>query len=192
MNELFEWSDQLPRLVASRVDLRWLTEADVPALYAVFSDPEVMRYWSSPAFVDPSQGMALLRSIHEYFRSKSLLQWGIARQADDLVIGTCTLSHIDVTHRRAEVGFALGRAHWGQRIMSEVLPTVIEFAFGSLGLHRLEADVDPRNLRSLRVLERQGFQREGHLRERYHVNGEIQDALILGLLRSNWSGGMNR
>ena len=53
-------------------------------------------------------------------------------------------------------------------------------------LRRLEADVDPRNAASIRTLERLGFQREGFLRERWHVNGEIQDAIFYGLLRRDW------
>jgi RimJ/RimL family protein N-acetyltransferase len=59
-------------------------------------------------------------------------------------------------------------------------------AFGTLGLHRVEADVDPRNDASLRLVERLGFRREGHLRERYFVAGEIQDSVIYGLLAPDW------
>jgi RimJ/RimL family protein N-acetyltransferase len=70
--------------------------------------------------------------------------------------------------------------------MSEALRLLVDFAFGSLGLHRLEADVDPRNGPSLRLLERLGFRREGLLRERYHAQGEIQDSVILGLLAPEW------
>ena len=61
------------------------------------------------------------------------------------------------------------------------------FAFDVLGLRRLEADVDPRNTASLRLLERLGFVREGHLRERWILGGEIQDAVFYGLLRREWA-----
>ena len=137
---------------------------------------------------EPGEAAKLLAEIRENFRKRTLFQWGIARRADDLVLGTCTLFHLDADNRRAEVGFVLGRAHWGQGLSSEVLTALIGFAFDTLGLHRLEADVDPRNLPSLRTLERQGFLREGHLRERYHVGGEIQDTVLLGLLRREWRG----
>ena len=90
------------------------------------------------------------------------------------------------THQRAEIGFALRQTHWSKGLGTEAVGAVIEFAFETLNLHRLEADADPRNERSLRLLERFGFEREGCLRERYYVNGERQDAVILGLLRSNW------
>jgi RimJ/RimL family protein N-acetyltransferase len=64
---------------------------------------------------------------------------------------------------------------------------VLAFAFDTLALHRVEADVDPRNARSIRALERAGFEREGYLRERYHVGGELQDAVLYGLLRPHWA-----
>jgi ribosomal-protein-alanine N-acetyltransferase len=186
MQTRFEWGDRLPTLSAPRVVLRWLEQDDVPQLYAVFADPEVMRYWSTAPLTDLAAAGKLLLDIHDLFRTRTLFQWGIARRADDVVIGTCTLFHLDATHRRAEIGYALGRAHWGQGLMREALAALFGFAFGELGLHRIEADVDPRNEGSIRILEKQGFQREGLLRERYHVGGEVQDALYFGLLRPEW------
>jgi [ribosomal protein S5]-alanine N-acetyltransferase len=180
----------LPTLPTQRLALRWLTPADVPALYEVFSDLEVTRYWSSPPFADIAAAEALLAEIHEAFARRTLFQWGIARRSDDLVVGTCTLAGLVPAHRRAEVGFALGRRHWGQGYMAEALPALVEFAFGQLGLYRLEADADPRNRASIRALERLGFKQEGYLRGRYHLHGEIQDAILFGLLRPDWDGGI--
>ena len=107
-------------------------------------------------------------------------------QLDQAIIGTCTLANIDRGHRRAELGFALAKAFWGQGLIRVALPAVIQFAFECLGLHRIEADTDPRNVASMRVLERLGFQREGHFRDRYFQFGEAQDAVAYGLLRRDW------
>lgn len=178
--------DRLPTLAASRTCLRWLTEDDVDALFAIFSHPEVMRFWSTPPLEDLEGAEELLDYIHAHFRQRALFQWGVARRSDDLVIGTCTLFHFDAENGRAEVGFALGREHWGQGYIGEALRTLIDFSFGELGLYRLEADVDPRNAASIRTLERLGFQREGLLRERWRVNGEVQDSYFYGLLRREW------
>jgi RimJ/RimL family protein N-acetyltransferase len=115
-----------------------------------------------------------------------LLQWGVSTQDEDRVVGTCTLAHLDLGQGRAEVGFALHPAHWGRGLMRAALRTLIGHAFATLGLRRLEADVDPRKLRSLHALEALGFRREGLLRERWLVEGEIQDSVLLGLLRSEW------
>lgn len=176
----------LPTMATQRLALRWLTEDDVPALFSVFSHPEVMRYWSTPPMKDPSEARALLDRIHEAFRQKTLFEWGVVLGKEDRVIGTCTLFHLDEQNRRAEIGYALARECWGQGLMSEALTTLLEYAFSTLDLHRIEADVDPRNEPSVRILERLGFEREGLFRERWLVAGERQDSLMLGLLRQDW------
>jgi [ribosomal protein S5]-alanine N-acetyltransferase len=186
MTRAYDWTDQLPRLIGRRIDLRWLTVDDVPALFSVFGDSEVMRYWSSPPLADTSATRALLEEIHAGFRTRQLFQWGISSRETNEVLGTCTLFRLDLTHHRAEIGFALGRRWWGQGFATEALDLLLGFAFSRLDLHRLEADVDPLNGRSLRALERQGFRREGHLRERWHLGGRMHDSILLGLLRPEW------
>lgn len=183
-----EPSNQLPTISAQRVNLRWVTEQDAEALFAVFSSPQVTRYWSWPAYVEVDQARKLVDQIHRCFEEQTLFQWGVARKEDDVVIGTCTLASIDRTHKRAEIGFALGNESWGEGYMSEAITALLEDSFPRMDLHRIEADVDPRNLSSIRLLERMGFQKEGYLRERWHVDGEIQDALYYGLLRREWEG----
>ena len=181
--------DRLPTLDATRVRLRWVTEADAESLYAVFSDPAVMRYWSTPPMSGIGEAQALVAEIHEFFRAQRLFQWGLARLEDDRVIGTCTLFAINAVQRRCELGYALGHEYWGRGYMYEALTGLVGFAFGTLGMRRLEADIDPRNPRSLKLLERLGFRREGLLRERWTVNGELQDSVLLGLLRQEWRSG---
>jgi RimJ/RimL family protein N-acetyltransferase len=73
--------------------------------------------------------------------------------------------------------------------MKEALTALLDFAFGTLGMRRLEADVDPRNAGSLHAVERLGFRREGLLRERWKVDGELQDSVLLGLLSHEWRPG---
>ena len=180
-----DWTS-LPTIETSRISLRWISEGDVDAFYAIYSHPEVMRYWSFPALTHRDQAAKLIREIHDGFQKQTLLKWGVARRPDDLLIGSITLFNLDFTHRRAEIGYALGRDYWRQGYMHEALSAVIGYAFAELGLHRIEADVDPRNDASIRTVERLGFQREGYLRERWQVGGEIQDALFFGLLRPDW------
>lgn len=179
-------STTLPTIAAERVSLRWLRDDDVPALYEIFSDPAVMRYWSSAPMTSHDDAEGLLDEIRECFKARSLFQWGVALNESDRVVGTCTLSHLDAANSRAEIGYALHRAYWGKGYINEALVALLDFAFESLSLRRIEADVDPRNAPSIRALERLGFQREGLMRERWFVNGEVQDALFYGLLRREW------
>lgn len=184
----FEWGSALPTLSARRVDLRWLIPEDAPAVLKIFGDPEVMQFWSSPPLKDLAAATELIEEIHGFFRSRRLFQWGISLRESNEVIGTCTLLDVSMAHRRAEVGFALRRDNWGHGLATEALATLIGFAFETLDLHRLEADADPDNERSLVVLERQGFRREGYLRERWHHLGDVRDTVFLGLLRREWPG----
>jgi RimJ/RimL family protein N-acetyltransferase len=180
-----DWT-RLPTLTTPRLKLRWITSDDVDALFHVFSDTEVMRYWSTPPLADRSAAIALMQDIRDSFVEQSMLKWGVARQTDNRLIGTTTLFHLDLDNRRAELGYALARDCWGQGFMHEALQALLSYCFETLDLRRLEADVDPRNEGSIKTLERLGFQREGFLRERWEVAGEIQDALFYGLLRSEW------
>jgi RimJ/RimL family protein N-acetyltransferase len=175
-------------LSTSRLLIRRLTPADVQAFFDVFSNAEVMRYWSSPPLTDRVQADQKLADILEHYRKGDLFQFGVERKLDRQLIGTCTLHHIHPQNRRAEIGYALGRPFWGQGYMHEALVALISHAFGGLRLHRLEADIDPRNAASARSLERLGFQREGLLRERWIVDGDVSDSAIYGLLAGEWRG----
>lgn len=174
-------------LTTQRLILRWLTEADVPALFAIFSDAQVMRYWSSPPLTEQAGAEKLLRSIQRGYESGEFLQLGLERRAEPGIIGTCTLFSFAFPSRRAEIGYALGRPFWGMGYMNEALRTVVAYAFTTLNLNRLEADIDPRNTASAKTLERLGFQQEGYLRERWIVGDEISDTAFYGLLRQEWT-----
>ena len=183
---VFGFGDRVPTLNAGRVRLRWLADADVPALFTIFGDPEVTRYWGFAVLPDIAAAAVLLADIQQQFHAGNLFQWGV-EAADRELVGTCTLAYLDLVNRRAELGFALGRAFWGRGYIVAALPAVIEFAFCRMRLHRIFADTDPRNAPAIRALERQGFRREGVMREHHLVQGEPQDAVVYGLLRSEWA-----
>ena len=179
-------SKTLPVIAASRVVLRWISEDDIDGLYKVFSDPQVMRYWSSGPLANREAAAALQREIADSNEKGSMFKWGLVLRESNSLIGTATLFNLNLDNGRAELGYAMGSAHWGKGYMNEALQALVSHAFEVMNLRRLEADVDPRNTASIRTLERLGFQREGFLRERWHVNGEIQDAFFYGLLRREW------
>jgi RimJ/RimL family protein N-acetyltransferase len=180
------WGNELPRLEGERLVLRGLRKKDAPAVFRIYRDPEVIRYWSSPPHKDISESESLIADTQTQFSARTMLEWGAALATTNEVIGTCTLLNIDISHRRAEIGYAFAREFWGRGYASETVELAIAFAFGPMDLHRIEADVHPDNAGSLRLLEKQGFRREGYLRERWHHMGRIEDGVFLGLLRPDW------
>ncbi len=179
-------SRTLPIITTPRIVLRWISEDDIDSLYEIFSDPQVMRYWSTVPLPNREAAAALQREIAKGNESETMFKWGLALRDSGKLIGTTTLFNLSLENGRAELGYAMARAYWGKGYMNEALNALVSHAFEVMELRRLEADVDPRNAASIRSLERLGFQREGFLRERWHVDGEIQDALFYGLLRREW------
>ena len=167
---------------APRVRLRPTRPADAGDLFAVYSDAETMRYWSHEPFTAADEAAAALAGIARSFAARTSLEWAIADAATDALVGTVTLYGWDRAHRRAEIGFLLGRAHWGRGLASEAVRAALAFGFSEMDLHRVEADVDPENAASLALLARLGFREEGRLAERWFTYGAWRDSVVLGLL----------
>ena len=159
--------------------------ADRDALFALFSDPLVTRYWSFPAWTTLAQA-------NEFLEEKlapttpdpptTFLPWAIADRATDVMLGTVTIFDLRLDQRRAEIGYSLHAARWGQGLAREAVSRALVYGFEDLALRRFEADIDPRNTASIALVERLGFQREGTLRERWIVAGDPCDTAFFGLL----------
>lgn len=178
-------SGTMPALETPRLRLREVRDSDAAALFTLHSDARVMRYWSSAVWTEPAQAQELLQRLQRD-RAAGVLPWAMATREDDALVGTVTLFNINHVHRRAEIGYSLSSVHWGKGFAREALTAVLRHAFGILQLERVEADTDPRNSPSLRLLEGLGFVREGLLRRRWFVNDEWCDAAFYGLLREDF------
>ncbi len=175
----------LPVLETDRLRLRPLRAGDVDALFALYSDPEVARYWSFPAWTRREQAEAWLAERLP-LAPPSVYAWALADRGDDTLLGTTALFALAGPMHRAELGYSLRRDRQGRGLATEAVRMALGFAFGTLGLERVEADVDPRNEASCRLAERLGFQREGLLRNRWRVGGEFADSILYGLLRNEY------
>ena len=173
-------------LQTARLTLRPMAPADTDAVFAMRSDPLVQRYGSHPPWTDRRTAVDYIERNEQAMAAGTHAQFAIVRREDGAVIGTCTLFHLDEPCRRAEVGYVLLPAQWGQGYANEAVTALLDWGFEHLDLNRVEADIDPRNAASARALERLGFTREGHLRERWIVGGETGDSLMYGLLAREW------
>lgn len=176
-----------PTLEGQRVRLRGPRDEDTDAVFALFSDPEVMRYWSRSAMTEASEAAGLIVDIDERFEQREMINWVIAERRDDRIVGSCTLFQFSPRHRRAELGYALRSDRWGRGLGTEAVTLALDWGFRTLGLHRVEADIDPRNAGSRKLLDALGFRSEGLLRERFFVEGQATDSELFGLLAEDWS-----
>ena len=172
------------RIESERLLLRLVAASDLPALLEVNASEEVTALLPFARWESAADGESWLRRMEGIQATGLALQFVVASKASGLAIGTCLLFRFDEGSARAELGYALGRAHWGQGLMHEALAALIGCTFGAMGLRRLEAEVDTRNRSSSRLLQRLGFTQEGVLRQRWVAKGETRDVEMHGLLRS--------
>lgn len=173
--------------------MRPLQARDATALFEIFSDPQAMKYWSTPPWTTPQQAVECIEQDSLWLEEGSALRLALQPLPAEggepaAIVGTASLFAFDAPSQRAEIGYILAPRLWGRGLMQEALRSLVAYAFGELGLRRLEADIDPRNERSARSLQRLGFRREGLLRERWVVGGEVSDSALYGLLAREWRG----
>jgi RimJ/RimL family protein N-acetyltransferase len=173
-------------IVTERLLLRPLDVTDLMALSEVNSVDEVTRYLPYATWKGSADGVAWFERMVGLQAGGTALQFVITEKASNIAIGTVLLFNFDEASARAELGYVLGRAHWGRGLMREALEAMIGCAFGPMALRRLEATIDPRNERSARLLSSLTFQTEGLQRKRWANKGELQDSALFGLLRHDW------
>lgn len=109
--------------------------------------------------------------------------FGMFREEDDVLIGTISISHlVRGVGQFADLGYSLGSAYKGHGYMTAGVRLALEYAFRSLGLHRMQAGIIPHNIASQRVLEKCGFQKEGIARKLVKINGQWEDHQMYSLL----------
>lgn len=174
------------QLHSQRLILRPLEMKDIDAIFAIFSDQETMKYWSSLPWSNVNQSKEMIRKDQKEMASGGYLRLGLELISSGKLIGTCQLFSFDKQNKRAEIGYILGKHHWRQGFMTEALKSLINYGFNELQLHRVEADIDPENTASAGILTKLGFVKEGHLKERWLVGDKFLDSYLFGLLRKDW------
>ncbi len=176
------FADGLPTLVGRAATLRQPRASDAPALFSIFGDAETLRYWSHGPLADLAAAQSYYDGIVQGLADRTLFQWAITADGDDHLVGTVTLVDWDRANRRCEIGFILNPSAWGRGLATDAVRTVIRWAREHMEIHRVEADVEPPNVASLKLLERLGFEREGYFRQRWWTRGRWTDSVMLGLL----------
>jgi RimJ/RimL family protein N-acetyltransferase len=176
----------VPTLHTARLRLRPFSEADAGALFALHSSAHVLRYWDSPPWTEPARAERFLAACRRMAEEGSGVRLALDRTSDGTFLGWCGLSRWNPEHRSAALGYCLDDAAWGCGYATEAAGAVLQWAFDTLDLNRVQAETDTRNLASARVLEKLGFVREGTLREDCVVDGDVSDSWVFGLLRREW------
>jgi ribosomal-protein-alanine N-acetyltransferase len=131
-----------------------------------------------------------MRRYREDMEAGSAIAWLIFESGRDRLVGGITLGNIRYgVSQSAQIGYWTGERHAGKGYMQDAVATLLDHAFGTMRLHRVEAACIPGNARSIRVLEKAGFEREGLLRSYLRINGIWQDHYIYARIAGETRGG---
>ena len=158
--------------------------ADAPEILSLRSNDRVMQFFDREKMRSIGDAEALIELINESLNNNNGITWAITLiDEPGELIGTIGFWRIIKEHYRTEVGYMHSPDYWGKGMMKEALSAVIHFAFTQIGLHSIEARINPSNAASAGLLETLGFVREAYFREDYHFNGRFLDTTIYSLLQ---------
>lgn len=163
----------------------WIAD-DAGELIGAFSDAATMQFWNSPPARDVDELKAWIEQSRavpaDYHRA-----WSIVLVATGAIVGMVNYHHRDARNARAELGWIVIPSHRRLGIAGEAVGALIDHCFDELRIQRVEAQIDPANIASLRFAERLGFHCEGGpLRSRVHLaGGRFGDVMMYGLLKAD-------
>ncbi|HYF62192.1 MAG TPA: GNAT family protein [Herpetosiphonaceae bacterium] len=174
-------------LYTSRLILRELREDDLAALAAYMADPIVTDHLCHGPLTPEACRNYLAAAIDQRSApDRATYHLAIARPPGEELIGSCQLAITSATHREGSLGYILNRHSWGLGYGGEAARALLAAGFGTLGLHRITAQCNPANLRSIRVLEKLGMRYEGRLRQHKWCKGAWRDSNLYAVLSDEW------
>lgn len=177
---------EIPVLKTERLILRKISVDDAEDMYAYASDHQVTRYVTWPTHQTIEDTLGFLRFVEEQYTIHASVNWGIVDKESNKFIGTIGYVQWNKNSNWGEIGYALSREFWGQGLMTEALKPVIQFGFGQMGLNRVEARCNPKNIGSERVMQKVGMLYEGLSRQKLYIKGEYQDLKRYAVLKEDW------
>jgi RimJ/RimL family protein N-acetyltransferase len=185
-----DWREKLPVLANGHIVLRELRASDAPSLFALLTTEEVARFISPP----PSTVEGFERFIAWTLRQRAAGTYACfaaTLNGFDTAIGIFQVRETEPGFATAEWGFAIGSPFWGTGVFEKGAGLVLEFAFETLGVHRLEARAASRNGRGNGALLKVGAVQEGVLRKSFLRNGEYLDQVLYAIVEDDWRASKN-
>jgi ribosomal-protein-alanine N-acetyltransferase len=156
------------------------------------SDPEVTKYLAWPPHADVEVTKGILANWEKEYERPDQYHWGMVAKETGQIIGTCGCLGINEKVRSTELGYCMSRSYWGKGYMSEAVAAIISYLFNTVGLNRITARHDTKNIASGRVMQKCGMLFEGIQREGgYNARRGFFDLAGYAILRSDFEGKNN-
>ena len=172
-------------LETERLLLRRLAITDVDEVLELRGNPETMKFIPRPLAKSSEDALAHIALINEKIEENIGINWAITLKGNPKMLGIIGHYRIQPENYRAEIGYMLLPEFHSQGIVSEAIKLVLDYGFDVMNLHSIEAVIDPENIASEKVLQKNGFVKEAHFLENEFAEGKFWDTVIYSLLKKN-------
>lgn len=176
-----------PQLTTNRLMLRKIDNTDATELLYLRSSENIMQYIDRPRAKTEEDALSYIDVINNALAANDAITWAITLKSKPDLIGTIGFWRIQKEHYRAEIGYMLKDSFQRQGIMQEAITAALRYGFDVMKLHSIEANVNPGNIASAKLLEKNNFILEAHFKEHFYFNGRFLDSLVYSLLDKNYS-----
>ena len=156
-------------------------------IHQIRSNDDVMKFMDVTRTKSVNDAKRLIGNVREDYKNEKGVSWAIIEKNLKSFIGYAGFWRMQPQHCRGEIGYALKPEYWGKGFMTETLKTIIDFGFHKMNLHSIEANVNPKNQKSKKLLKSLGFRKEAYFRENYLFEGKFLDSEIYSLLKKDLS-----
>ncbi len=171
-----------PVLETNRLILRQITQADVNEMFVFRSDEKMMQYIDRPRAKNIQDAVEHIQKVTDSENANDGIAWGITLKPSDKMIGFIGFWRMEKENYRSEIGYMLHYDFHRKGIMQEAISKVVDFGFKELKFHSINANVNPANEASIKLLEKNNFVREALFREDYFFDGKFLDSAIYCIL----------
>ncbi len=178
--------EAFPKSESQRLFYREITLSDSRDILLIRSNDEVMKFMDRYKMESLKDADDFIKSVVESYKNKRGISWGIIEKDTNKFIGYFGFWRIIAEHCRAEIGYALKPGYWGKGYMTETIQALIRYGFGKIKFHSIEANVNPQNESSIRLLEKLGFKKEAYFRENILFDNKFIDSVIYSLLEKDF------
>ncbi|MGR6873535.1 GNAT family N-acetyltransferase [Pseudomonas sp. HK3] len=177
-----------PQLQTPRLQLTQLTNHDTDAIFNLFSDDAVIKYYDLVAFKERNQASDIIDLFNLRYDEKSGIRWAIRLKESNQLIGTCGFNSWNPKMKNAVLGYDLLPKYWGQGYATEAVHCIIRGTLPCGALHRIQGDTVPDNHASQAVLTNVGFKEEGIRRQSGYWKDQFHDLKCFGLMKPEYKG----
>ncbi|MEK5332650.1 GNAT family N-acetyltransferase [Lysinibacillus sp. FSL W8-0992] len=174
----------IKELNTQRLHLRRMEISDSYSLFKIWSDPDVTKYMNITSFTHEAQAKEMIELLEELAQANEAIRFSMIERKSNEIIGTCGFNFIDFENSKAEIGYDIAKAYWGMGFAPEGIKALLNYAFESLKLNKIEAKVEPANVNSIRVLQKLNFTFEDQVRQYENSNESFIDINIYSLLKT--------